>query len=293
MADFPIIDAQIHAWVPPSSAHPWSQRHVNLLPDHLLDTYRRGDHSAEAVLRMMDRVGVQVALLTSSYVNGTDASYVLDAASRHPGRFAVVAYVEPDQRGLDQCMAAIAAHEHGLGVRIFLSAPASMTASDGPARWEQLLRSAQEFGLPVFVSPMGRFEEVADLARRHRELLFVVDHLGLWADRPVRDRLDMAEAALRLSDLPNVAIKCTATQELSRERYPYRDVWTLLRRYVDSFGADRLLWGSDINQHLHALTYEQAVDFILLSDEFTSQERGLMLGGTAARLLHGCRSLLE
>jgi hypothetical protein len=35
---------------------------------------------------------------------------------------------------------------------------------------------------------------------------------------------------------------------LADEPYPFHDVWAPVRELVDAFGADRLLWASDIGR---------------------------------------------
>jgi predicted TIM-barrel fold metal-dependent hydrolase len=46
---------------------------------------------------------------------------------------------------------------------------------------------------------------------------------------------------LTLAKLPNVAIKISGACTLSREPFPYNDIWDPVCRVVDAFGIDRCL----------------------------------------------------
>ena len=46
---------------------------------------------------------------------------------------------------------------------------------------------------------------------------------------------------LALARYPNVAAKISAVPALSRQKYPFADLWPCLHRVVDEFGPDRLM----------------------------------------------------
>jgi L-fuconolactonase len=148
-----------------------------------------------------------------------------------------------------------------------------------------LLGAAADLGLPVFVSPMGRFAELARAARACPEVTLVLDHAGLWAPTPVERRWELLPSVLELAALPNVLVKCSALPELSAEDYPFTDLWRILHPLLERFGARRLMWGSDINQHRDRLTYARSLDYLRDSAELSDADRAEILGGTAQRLL--------
>jgi predicted TIM-barrel fold metal-dependent hydrolase len=53
---------------------------------------------------------------------------------------------------------------------------------------------------------------------------------------------------LALARYPNVAIKASAAPFYSAETYPYRDIHPYLRQLYESFGAERMFWGTDITR---------------------------------------------
>lgn len=298
-----IVDAQVHVWLRPTAEYPWAPGLLEQLPAELAPRYTAADRSADELVGMMDEVGVQAAVLVSPWLYGADHSYALDAAARYPGRFAVVGPYDP-------AGPAYAARPHALGPRIFLGSPSDPDATphfahrpcsspeprrvrgargvcevDGASPAAAVDGFLDDVGAPVFVSPMGRLAEVGRMAREHPDVTLVLDHAGLWLTGPVERRLELLPAVLELAEQPNVLVKCTALPELSAEPYPYRDLWRILHPLLERFGAHRLMWGSDINQHRDRLTYGRSLDWLRDSPEISDADRAEVLGGTAARLL--------
>src|SRR5207253_11214592 len=81
-----IIDSQVHAYEANSPKRPWHS--VPNWPDHVT-----GDEMVVA----MDKVGVDGAIFISAFsMYRYDASYAVDVQRAHPGRFAIVKPVDPD-----------------------------------------------------------------------------------------------------------------------------------------------------------------------------------------------------
>ena len=72
-----------------------------------------------------------------------------------------------------------------------------------------------------------------------------------WADLP---------KVLELAKRPNAVIKVSGACTLSREPYPYPDIWDPLARVFDLQGFDRCLWGTDWTRAFAVVNYEQAVE---------------------------------
>ena len=81
-----IIDSQVHAYEASTPKRPWHT--VPNWPDHVT-----GDEMVAA----MDKVGVDGAIFISAFsMYRYDASYAVDVQRAHPGRFAIVKPVDPD-----------------------------------------------------------------------------------------------------------------------------------------------------------------------------------------------------
>ena len=281
-----VVDAQVHIWGRPTARFPWARGLLDELPAETARIYLDHERTGADLLGEMDEACVDVALLTSPWLYGCDPAYALQAADEHPGRFGVVAPIASQASGVSEYVASLGLQRDVVGIRVLLDF--SDRHRNGVSTvdvFDAALTAARRERLPVFVSPMGRFDLVADAARRFPDVNIVLDHLGLWLDAGIDIRLALADEVLRLSRYPNLMVKCTAAPELSRTRYPFEDLWPLLHRFVDSFGAQRMMWGSDINQHRHALSYRESLDYLRLSSELPAADRAQILGETVMRLL--------
>jgi len=280
----PIIDSQVHVWLRPGGEYPWAPGFLDQLPREIVARYTSLERPAGELVGMMDEIGVTTTFLTSPWLYGSDHTYAFSSARRHPGRFVVVAPFDLPLPDAASALASFRARRYALGPRILLGAP-SGGAPASPASVDAVLTAAARLGMPVFVSPIGRFAEVGRMARIHPSVTLVLDHAGLWLAGPVARRWELLEGVLELAAFPNILVKCSALPELSGEPYPFPDLWRILHPLLERFGADRLMWGSDINQHRDSLTYARSLDYIRESPEISGSDRERILGTTAARLL--------
>jgi predicted TIM-barrel fold metal-dependent hydrolase len=67
--------------------------------------------------------------------------------------------------------------------------------------------------------------------------------------------------------------------------YPYPEARALIRNFRDQFGAEKMMWGSDMPNVERFCTYRQSLDYVRRYCEFLiGREMDLILGGNAARL---------
>jgi predicted TIM-barrel fold metal-dependent hydrolase len=89
---------------------------------------------------------------------------------------------------------------------------------------------------------------------------------------------------LELAKRPNVAIKISGACTLSREKYPFPDIWDPLARVFDAWGFDRCLWGTDWTRAFVLVNYEQAVEPFRLNERLNDNERSMLMGGACAKI---------
>ena len=115
-----IIDSQVHAYEANTPKRPWHS--VPNWPDHVT-----GDEMVAA----MDKVGVDGAIFISAFsMYRYDASYAVEVQRAHPGQFAIVKPVDPD----DPAVADVAADWKNtpgtVGIRIILTKEAKREPND-------------------------------------------------------------------------------------------------------------------------------------------------------------------
>ena len=271
----PIIDSQVHAYERHHPARPW----VGFL-------HGPEEATGDQMVAAMDQVGVDGAVLVSPYaMYRHDASYALDVHAKHPGRFGLVKPVNPADPAVAETIVDWKATRGAVGIRILLNQDVSPDPDDpGIAR---VLAAAGRAGLPVNLLCWGRLDQAHAMAAGHPGTRIVIDHLGL--QQPFEPPVPAAPFAalpevLALAALDNVAIKISGACTLSREAFPYRDIWDPLWRIFDAFGLDRCLWGTDWTRAVALLTYRQGVDAFRLSDRLSDGDRSTLMGGALQRV---------
>ena len=101
-----IIDSQVHAYEANTPQRPWHT--VPNWPEHVT-----GDEMVAA----MDTVGVDGAILISAFsLYQYDASYAVDVQRAHPGRFALVKPVNPDDPTVAEVIAVLRRYYESVGL---------------------------------------------------------------------------------------------------------------------------------------------------------------------------------
>ena len=125
------------------------------------------------------------------------------------------------------------------------------------------------------------------MAARNPDTAIVIDHLGLqqpFEPPPPAQPFADLENVLKLAAHPNVAIKITGACTLSREAFPFSDIWDPLARIFDAFGIDRCMWGTDWTRAVGLLTYQQGVDAFRSSDRLSDSDKRTLMGGALQRV---------
>jgi len=270
-----IIDAQVHAYERDRPERPWAA--VLAGPPEVT-----GDDMVAA----MDTVGVDGALLVSPWtLYRYDASYAVDVRAAHPDRFAMIKPVDPSDPAVMETIADWAATQGAVAIRIMMIEGVSNDPGDPGIK--RVLDAAARHALPVNLLCWDRLEQVAALAPKHPDTTLIVDHLGLRQPfeppAPPEPFGDLAKL-LNLATYENVAVKITGACTLSREAFPYDDLWDPLARIFDKFGLHRCIWGTDWTRAVNLLTYAEGVEPFRLTDRLSDGDRAALMGGTLRRI---------
>ncbi|MFF1920867.1 amidohydrolase family protein [Streptomyces sp. NPDC058221] len=241
--------------------------------------------TAEGMVSRMDETGTGQAVLVQATTNyGYDNSYVLDSSRRWPERFVAVGTVDPLRPDAAANLKA-AVGEGGLaGVRLFTSGSTVPTQGEwfvAPETfpfWEQ----AQELDLPVCLQMrLGpATAQLVELLERFPGVKVLLDHIGYpdIASSPARAGAEVAELAAH----PGLHLKLTH-RNLERLQDAGERAGEFLGPVLDTFGAERIAWGSNCpaaEQSLpELLTLAQEV--LVALPEQVQQE---IFAGTARRL---------
>jgi len=269
------IDVQVHAYERDRPGRPWAAV-----------LHGPAEVTGDDMVKAMDAVGVDGALLVSPYtMYRYDASYALDVRAAHPGRFAVIKPVDPNDPQVADTIAQWADTEGAVAIRIMMTQGVSTDAADPGIN--RVLAAAARHSFPVNLLCWGRLDQVGQMAARHPETRLVIDHLGLqqpfeppaptepWAELP---------KLLGLAAHDNIVVKISGAGTLSHQPFPYKDIWDPLGRIFDAFSFDRCMWGTDWTRAVGLLTYKQGVEAFRITDRLSNSDRDALMGQTLQKV---------
>jgi L-fuconolactonase len=234
-----IVDSQVHIWGANTPERPWPDRGKPQRPEPF---------GAEDLLVEMKAAGVDCAILVPPMWEGDRNDLALEAARRHPERFAVMGRLDPEAPEARGAVARWREQPGMLGLRFSFTAPMLRPLlMEGRMDW--VWREAEEAGVPIYVlvkpEDVPRIGAIAD---RHPGLKLVMDHLALPLDRKDDAAFAQQEDVLALARRPNVAVKVSSMPNFSSEPWPHRNIHPHIRRVYDAFGPGRMFWGSDLTR---------------------------------------------
>ena len=228
-----IVDSQVHIWqnnVPGVAIH-------RQIPSY----------TTEDLLKEMDEGGVDAAVIhPPGWDPGAD-QLALEAARQHPNRLSILGKFPLDRTESRSLVDGWKQQPGMLGLRFVFLQPHQQTwPTDGTMDW--LWPAAERAGLPVALMVPNFLGVVGQVAERHPGLKLIVDHLGRPLGKTDDAAFENIAELLALAKYPNVAIKASGAPSYSSDPYPYRNIHGYLHQIYDSFGPERMFWGTDITR---------------------------------------------
>ena len=263
-------------------------------------------HDPEQMLAHMNFVGVDMAVIQTGYVNAVWGRevYFLDCIRRWPDRFIGAADIDYDLAKSDKHLGTeletLARAVEELGYRgLYSHIPRGQPVDD--PRCDPLWKECARLKIPVFLntgfSPKADYlreiQRLESVSRRFPELKITSNHMGSNVLHPSDpNHVDNPTEFFGLFKLGNFHLEVGYVLAWENEavwgwdaEYPYPRHKELIRRIYEEFGAGVMVWGADLPWLLRSCTYKQCFDSVRLHTEFmTDDDRGLVLGGNAARI---------
>ena len=263
--------------------------------------------TAERLLELMDEQGIAHACLVQrGHIYGFDNSYILDAAARHPDRFHPVVILDTQDPRTPELYREMVRERHVAGFRMANSRPwlldtAWICSPAAMAVWKVCADLATPVTLIFFMNQLPFLLPLLTiLAHEFPELPIILDH-GAMPYGMTQYEVALAEKAGEavvmpppphfgidttiaiFEDVPNVHFKITEInmERLFKAGVPAAD---LVRRMVDSFGSERLVWGSDVGQSMLWSYAEKVAMAKAATDLLSDEEADRVLHGNAMRL---------
>ena len=197
----------------------------------------------------MDTHGVAHSVIVQPSNYGYDHRYVAACLRQSAGRFGGVALL--DFRASDAPQSISELHRLGFrGLRLYLYHENDLSWV-GPAIDPAMQRIADLDMIVTVFGPWHALDRVRRLAHRFPSVRFVIDHLG----HPDVTLVETWMPVLQLAEQPGMFIKVSDFPTLSRQAYPFADVFPFVRRVYETFGPERMMWASNFPQSLKIAPY--------------------------------------
>jgi L-fuconolactonase len=281
-----ITDTQVHLWEAHRPDRPWPPEQIGK-PSFVAvpgaRPHRAEPLGADELIAMMDRTGIDRAVIVPPSPVGDSNDTALEAVERFPNRFAVMGRFNPEADGARERLESWLDRPGMLGIRMTFYKPHW-------ARWlapnvvEWFWSGCERLGIPLMALAPGLLGEIAALAQRHPGLTIILDHTARQS--ALRDEACFADLdeLLALARFPNVAVKASSLPCYTNDAYPFSRLEPYLKRTFEAFGSDRIMWGSDLTRL--PCSYAECLDHMRRELHFlTEDDRTRVLGGTAAALL--------
>jgi len=244
--------------------------------------------TVERLLDEMDAASVaQAVLVQRGSVYGFDSSYVCDSAARFPDRLRAVCSIDATRTDCADQVLHWVRDQGAAGIRLMeLVKGADISWLDSAiAREAWVQAAALDVPVCVHLFPWNRIDGLHRLAAIMADIpgvTVVIDHFGAIASDAGPPDHGVDELITGIARFEGANIKFT-TIPLGRLDQAGIDPQPLVRRVMDLFGAERMMWGSDIAQSPGSYDYMTRLGRQSVA-ALPSRQQEQILSGTAKRL---------
>jgi L-fuconolactonase len=254
---------------------------------NLAERVTRSPTDAATILRLWDSHGVEAGVgVQYRTAYGTDNTYLLDSSGAHQRRVASVVLLDPFDANTPYIIRSMVRDARAAGVRF----SGSVDQKTGEYPWltaplaQKIWRAANDLGIVIVLMPVPPnapdpkvLAAIAENARRYPNVRVVLDHFG-WPNMQGAPDYGLTPAHLALKPLRNVYFKLSSIN-LEALAAAKLSSTAFVRHAVDTFGADRIMWGSDLGNT--AAPYDELVELAIASTVgLTQRERRAVLHDT-------------
>ena len=262
----------------------------------------------ELMLAQMMNAGVDHCVLQAGGAYGAMTDYNAYAQAQYPAKMTALMHVDEAMAGMPEALRQIDRAHDELGLRgIYFNVdgftrhgfPWPLDAPQLEPFWDALSRRKIILCIELTSGPTydlpGYMGHLMALGRQLRRYPSVKCHLAMGP--PVgffakNGRWEFPPEALEVYRHETMVIEVMFPITWGGVwDYPYPEAQALLRDMRDQFGADRLIWGSDMPNVERFCTYKQSLDYVRRYCDFLSaREKDMILGETCARFYGLARS---
>ena len=255
----------------------------------------------------MDALGIQSMMIDEAWAmsfgstEGINPAYELPngvrrhispggvmAALRYPDRFSWLRRMHPDDPDLGNQISQVKDAPGGRAIRLDANPPSEARAAAEGARMDYFRVVAKQ-GVPLFLMSPGHVPAYERYIRAFPDMPIALDHCGF------PQQIEEFDQVLAMAAYPNVYLKWAHAPTVFRsQQHPFPEVTPHLKRAIDAFGPNRIMWASDISavpfasQHLKRnppYSWGEALFSVRDNPELSDGDKEWILGRTARTFL--------
>lgn len=284
----PLYDTHAHFFTSDIEKYPVTTTGAREGEDNLKKRIASDPVTPENTLPLWRELGVVGgAGVQYNTVYKTDNSYVMDVSDQYPAEISSVVILHADAPETPKLLEKLILERKVSGLRLYgRQGPEGQTlwldSPEARRTWEVAER--YRLNVALMYSPQTSFASalprIASMSKEYSGVNIVLDHCGWPAPEP--SILGLTEEHRALAKRANIYLKLT-TINFYQFKDAGIDAARFLRKAVDIYGADRIMWGSDLGNTLedYAQMTRRARDAAAL---LTAQERRLVLCDTGRRM---------
>lgn len=230
------------------------------------------------------------------------------AAWAHPDRFSYLVRVDPRDPELKAVVRFARDATHARALRVSPGMSRAETTDFANGVYDDIFALASDSGLPVFVQIAGHANLLGRIVEKYPDSRIIICHCGmppgakLWPifaqmegledsmdywRKVGEEPLDQAfDKVLRAAEWPQVALKWAhAPVMFDAAGYPNVVARPFLRKALDAFGAERMMWASDISANQTGESWAELIFAITESPDVNAEECKWIMGKTARKWL--------
>ena len=272
------IDAHSHIWTRDVENFP-------LAEGQTVDDLKPASFTAEELIETARGEGVdRVVLIQHHIYHGWDNSYLVGAATRFPDKFRVVGMVDDTKTNPGNKMRMMLKYRvTAFRITSLIRGGDNWLTGDGMSQMWRTGAETQQ-AMCCLINPEDTIA-VDGMCQRFPDTPVVIDHfarIGMTGEIAGSDLDNLC----RLARHKNTSVKISAYYALGQKQPPYTDMIPMIRRLLDVFGPERLMWASDSPYQIDGdHTYGASIGLIRdRLDGLSDGDREWLLCGTAKKV---------
>jgi len=283
-----VLDTHAHCWGPPTADHPWTNPQIvggddeyasgDFLADFTVDLV----YTDDKLVRDMDKAAIDEAVVVGYPINPwTDNYYTIKAVENYD-RLTAVTMIDQFADDAVETLEEHASTDGVVGIRLGAGCPYDemwsnfdptvdwlLDAIDETEFWE----TARDLNVPIHIwSLPPQIDQVLEFVETYPDLTYVLDH-HLYIRGDVRPGDEPFQRLARLAEYDTVAVKVSGVVTLSDREFPYPDKHDHLIWMLETFGRERVTWGSDWPNESNDASYCETLNWLHHVDELSDKDR--------------------